>query len=122
MTSWTKFLQEPPAISSVARAIHQGRRTLWLGSQPISVISVDMAALAAASPSVAADLQQAGLTAQQEDAYRAAILRVGFTRMAAEDWVDSIASNSVLGKNLAFRAAHDAEFKALAGTGMWITQ
>ena len=64
---------------------------------------VDMAALAAQYPSVAADLAKAGLTAQQHDAYRVALVTAYVTDAGA----DSIDPNSVLGKNVAFVDAHE---------------
>ena len=115
---------------------HQEQLPLALGAEPVFVISMNMTDMASKYPSVAADLQAAGLTALQAAAYRAAILRVGFARATgiapggAPDPDDrgqyipyvAIAPTSVLGKNLAFRKAHTAEFQALAKTGMWTTQ
>jgi dienelactone hydrolase len=134
---WTRLTKEPDSVLSAGRMAHQKPFGLMLGDQPVSVIMTDMVALAKASPSVAADLQAAGLTAAQEDAYRVAILRVGFARASGmvpgiPDPYDTkvgqdlpftpIAPHSVLAQNLAFRAAHSAEFAALAATGMWTTQ
>jgi predicted esterase len=135
-TFWTKFQQEPDSVLQQGRTTHQHQLQLALGGEPVLVITTDMRAMAKLYPSVAADLKAAGLTAQQEEQYRAAILRVGFARMggiAPGDAVDAmplgrslpfaqISATSVLAKNLAFRQAHDAEFKALSQTGMWTTQ
>jgi hypothetical protein len=120
-TFWTRFMQEPDSIRTTARLATQERIRLSMGHTQVFVIKADMPALAAKYPSVAADLQQAGLTAQQEDAYRAAIVRVGFA-LEAGTTTGPIAETSVLGKNLAFRNTHDAEFKKLEKTSMWITQ
>jgi predicted esterase len=130
---WTRFQQEPDSIRTAGRMAHQERISLALGSEPVSVIAMNILAMATQYPSVAADLKASGLTAQQEAAYRAAILRIGFARAAgillsgtaepnASRQFDPIAPTSVLGKNLAFRQAHPAEFKALADTRMWTTQ
>lgn len=135
-TFWTRFRQEPDAVLGAGRMAHQEQLWLALGTEPASVITTDMPALAAAYPSVAADLEAAGLTAQQEQAYRAAILRVGFARIGGIAPGDAIrplvlgrdlpfvpiAPTSVLGQNLAFRQTHAALFKALAQTGMWTIQ
>ena len=144
-TFWTRFQQEPDSIRDSARMAHQRRIPLMLASEPVSimtpvsVMTMDIAAMAAAFPSVAADLQAAGLTAAQEDAYRNALLRVGFVRMSGladhsiVDRLDDphlgsplpsppISEASALGKNLAFRKSHEAEFSALAKTAMWTTQ
>jgi hypothetical protein len=133
---WTRFQQEPDSIRDAARMAHQEQVPLALGAEPVFVIAMNITAMATQHPSVAADLKAAGLTAQQEAADRAAILRVGFAR-ASGVALDSpsdpddqgqyipyapIAPSSVLGKNLAFRQAHDAEFQALAQIGMWTTQ
>jgi predicted esterase len=142
-TFWTRFQREPGAIRDAGRMAHQVLVPLALGAEPASVIAMDMRAMAAAYPSVATDLQVAGLTAAQETAYRTAILRVGFAwaaRIASQtagldpdgDLSDlqlgkslpfvPIAPASVLGQNLAFRQAHEREFAELESTGMWNTQ
>jgi dienelactone hydrolase len=134
---WTRFTHEPDSILNVGRMAHQEQRWMALGDQPASVITTNMVALAQAYPSVAADLKAAGLTAHQEAAYRVAILRVGFVRAGGivpgppdpyqtevgnDLSYGPITPNSVLAKNLAFRASHNAEFAVLSKTGMWTTQ
>jgi hypothetical protein len=81
-TFWTSFMKEPDSIQTDARLANQNRILVSVGERQVSVIKADMPALAAKYPSVAADLQAAGLTAQQEEAHRAALIRVGFTRQA----------------------------------------
>ena len=120
-TFWTRFMREPDSIKTTGRLAHQVPTRMSIGTQPVTVVHTNMRVLATMYPSVAADLQQAGLTARQEDAYRVAIIRVGFTRQAGT-LAGPIAETSVLGKNLAFRNAQDTAFKELAKTGMWITQ
>lgn len=138
-TFWTRFAAEPDSIKTVARMAHQTPVALQLGKQLVSVVKANIRDLAARYPSVAADLAAAGLTAHEEERYREAILRVGFTRLVtapgtgdsgtpnrkvqmATTAVGPIVPTSVLGQNLAFRAAHAQEFKALAHTGMWTLQ
>jgi phospholipase/carboxylesterase len=120
-TFWTHFMQEPDSILTTSRLANQTPIPMSIGPWPVSVLKANMAGLAAKYPSVAADLRQAGLTARQEEADRVAIIRVGFTRQAGT-MAEPVAATSVLGRNLAFRNAHDQEFQALAKTGMWITQ
>ena len=112
---------EPDSIRITARLANQQRILLLLGQQTVSLLKTDMTALAAKYPAVAADLTQARLTANQEEAYRAAIIRIGVSRMAGSAETGAIAETSVLGRNLAFRNAHDQEFGTLAKTGIWIT-
>jgi phospholipase/carboxylesterase len=118
---WTRFMQEPDSIQTTGRLARQERITMAIGSQPVSVIKANMAALAATYPAVAADLKASGLTPQQEEAYRAALLRVWFTQQA-RTMRGPIAATSVLGKNMAFIEANADAFKQLEATGMWTTQ
>lgn len=132
---WTRFMQEPDSVLTDGRVAHEREIYLSLAGEPTSVLLTDMAALAARYPSVAADLQAAGLTAKQEDAYRTAMVRVrcawvgGVVPGVPMDTLPfaknipfkTIAPTSVLGQNVAFRRAHAGEFKALAATGMWAT-
>ena len=120
-TFWSRFMQEPDSIVTTARLATQERIVLSLGAERVSVIKANVRALAKRYASVAADLAAAELTAQQEEAYREAIIRVGFTRRA-EPVIGFVPPTSVLGQNLVFRAAHDTAFRELAKTGMWITQ
>ena len=118
---WNSFMQEPDSIGTAGRLANQERINMPIGQWPVSVIKANMTALAAKYPAVAADLQKAGLTARQEDTYRAAIARVVFTKLAGST-AGPIAETSVLGKNMTFRNAHDKEFEELAKTGIWINQ
>jgi predicted esterase len=134
-TFWTRFQQEPDSIRTTARQAHQIQIPLMLGAEPVSVVAMDLPALATMYPSIAADLRAAGLTAQQAMAYRNAVLRVGFARAAGmapnaapatlflghDLPFTPIAPTSVLGQNLAFRRTHDTAFQALGETWMWTT-
>jgi hypothetical protein len=83
---------------------------------------MDMSAVAAKVPAVAAVLKQAGLTAEQFDAARLALLSARLTwgategsyaaRVPAGTVVDPA---SVLGRNVAFVKAHLEEVKAIDG-------
>ena len=96
-----------------------------------TLLMVDMPALAARQPSVAAALQAAGLTAQQHDAYRVALASAKLTGLGeqggepdARSW--RVEPTSTLGKNVAFVHAHPDETAAFAwgdatGTRMWYT-
>ena len=115
---WTRFMQEPDSIRTIARLAHEAPVVFTIGGDSVSVVLTSMTALAAQYPSVAADLSAAGLTAVQEDRDRAAVIRVGLTHMVAAS-TGTIAPTSILGQNLAFREAQDHAFKALVTAGIW---
>jgi hypothetical protein len=131
-TFWTRFMQEPNSVMDDGRVAHQQLYRMMIGTIPVSVLTIDMPALAAAYPSVAADLRAAGLTAVQEDAYRRALLRARLAVLGrqaptgdmAPDTVPmvSVTPESVLGKNLAFQAVHATELAALEHTGVWTVE
>jgi hypothetical protein len=90
--------------------------TLSIGQWPVSIIKVNMMAMASKYPYVAADLQAAGLTAQQEEAYQVALARAVFTQQAGE-LADSLPATSVLARNVSFTDLHTQEVTALQGAG-----
>jgi hypothetical protein len=133
-TFWARFIQEPDYIVTDARLGHQVPRWFTIGAEPVLVLMTDMSALAAQYPSVAADLQAAGLSVQQENAYRLAMFRALCAREVEKALrgpnsmelgknipFPLIAPNSVLGKNIAALQAYQAEFSALDKTGIWTT-
>ena len=120
-TFWTSFAQAPDTIRVAGRWANQKPISMSVGKAPASVLKTDMIAMAAKYPLIAADLKTAGLTAQQEEAYRAAIIRIEFVRLAKVRAAD-IADTSVLGQNMAFRNAHESEFQALSQTPILRTQ
>ena len=120
-TFWDRFQQEPDSVRITARLAHQHRIHVDIGQQRVTVILADIPVLAMQYPSIAADLQAAGLTAKQEERDRAAILGVELNRRA-NGTAGTPDQTSILAKNLAFREAHDAEFDELTMTGMWVTQ
>ena len=75
-TFWKRFMDEPDSIRTAARLAHLREVVVPVARSHVSVFMVDMPALAAQYPSVAADLKAAGLTAQQHEAYRIALLNV----------------------------------------------
>lgn len=73
---------------------------------------VDMPKLAAKHPSIAAALAKAGLTPQQEEAYRTAFISAWATEVS-ESVAAAVVPTSVLGQNVAFIRTHKDEVKAL---------
>jgi len=109
-TFWTRFMQEPESIRTTARRAHLREVSNYgvMGDNH-AVLMTDMAALAAKYPSVAADLQTAGLTAEQHDAYRLSLL-------VDAHWTQAFGSDTeypVLD--------HPDQFLALWATGMFAT-
>jgi hypothetical protein len=121
---WTSFMKEPDSIRTTARIAHLREVVVPVGKEQPSVLMVDIAALAAQYPSVAADLKAAGLTAQQHDAYRVALIGfITFQQVNAEQplLLGSAEPTSVLGRNIRFIKAHPDEFNALEATKIWLT-
>jgi hypothetical protein len=82
---WARFMQEPDSIRTTARRAYLRDVAVPLGEEQVSAAMVDMAALAAQYPSVAWALQVAGLTAQQHDTYRIALVSARLTKNATVD-------------------------------------
>ncbi len=116
-TFWTDFLQEADSIRTTARQAHLREVMISVGEERPSVWMVDMPALAAKYPSVAAKLKRAGLTAQQHEAYRVALISAQVARSAGSG-VGNLPATSALALNLAFLNAHLGEFAALAAAGV----
>lgn len=112
-TFWTKFMQEPDSIRITARRAHL-REVALPGRNAASLPMADMPALAARYPSVAAALTQAGLTAEQHDAYRVAVAAT------VSPW-KGVPLTPTLAKNLEFVKAHPDEMNALWDSGMFWT-
>ena len=115
---WTAFTRQPDSILVDGRRAQVREVIMPIGDGEISVLMANMAALAAKFPSVAAALKEAGLTAEQHDAYRFALVST-FIGNKPYGLVSDTAS--VLAKNIQFMQAHPDEFKALHDTKMWIT-
>lgn len=138
-TFWRQFIEEPESIRIEGRRAHLREVSVALGAERPSVWMTDMPALAAQYPSVAADLQAAGLTAQQHEAYRAALLGASVAKYLNIDLPQdsmfvaywrrergelprfAVKANSSLGRNIAFLQAHPDELQALEATEMWST-
>jgi hypothetical protein len=116
---WTGFMQEPDSISQIARAEHQKEIVVPIGQERGSLLIMDTRIMAAKYPSVAADLKKAGLTAQQAEAYRIALITARATKQGVGR-AGTVDSTSVMGRNIAFRHAHPNELRVLAKTGMWL--
>lgn len=116
-TFWTSFLQEPESIRTTARRAYLREALVPVGKERSSVWIVDMPGLAAKYPSVAAGLKKAGLTAQQHEAYRVALLSAIVTQSVGDE-TGTVEATSVLGKNIAFMEAHSSNFEALETAGV----
>lgn len=119
---WAAFMKEPDSIKTTGRKANQEPVTIPVGKQQTNLPGVvNMNAMAAKFPAVAADLKKAGLTSQQWEGYRAALLSAALTKQVASQ-AGTPDANSALGKNVAFLDAHQKEFDALKATGMWFPQ
>ncbi len=118
---WVRFQQEPDSIQTTARLAYQHEVTLPLGKSEASLVIVDMPALAARYPSVAAALQAAGLTARQHDAYRVALISASVTGGIKRTRVGPLDPASALGKNIEFLYTHSDALAPLWETAMWTT-
>jgi hypothetical protein len=111
---WAGFVTEPDSIRIIGRQYHLRDVVVPVGTERPVVVMVDMAALAAAYPSVAANLKAAGLTAKEHDAYRVALASArALKHSAGEKARGALDPTSVQAKNLAFMDAHPDEFQAL---------
>jgi hypothetical protein len=116
---WIQFRKAPDSIRTTARRAHVRETLVSAGEQRLSSVMADMPALASKYPSVAAALKTSGLTAQQHDAYRAALVNAQLSMIAKAEG-EIIVESSVTAKNIAFMDAHPDEMLALAQTGMWM--
>lgn len=117
ITFWTNFAKEPDSIRTTVRQKHLHEVVVPVGDEHLTTFMVDMPALATQSPAVARDLQAAGLTARQHDAYRVALISVQVTK-DAEGPLVAPSFTSTLGRNVAFADAHLEELRMLARAGI----
>ncbi len=117
---WTRFMQEPDSIRTIARRAHLRDVIAPVGAERPLLVMMDTPAMAAQYPSVAAALQAAGLTAQQHDAYRVALASAIVTQNVGR-MAGPTEAASVLQKNTDFRNAHPDEVEVLGNTGIWST-
>lgn len=119
---WTRFMQEPDSIKTAARRTHVREVAVPVGKERVSIVMVDMPALAAQYPSVAAAFKAAGLTPQQHDGYRAALASARMLVIGDElRALLAVKATSAMAKNVEFLRAHPNELAALEATGMWST-
>lgn len=126
-TFWRAFFNEPTEIRDTARFQHQMTLPLILdlgasGIHSLSVRVVDMNAMAAEYPSVAADFKRAGLTPEQWSLFRRSLYTAFLTWQALQSQGGSgggSASSSVTAVNIAFLEAHQTEVSGLRLAGMW---
>jgi hypothetical protein len=134
-TFWTRFMQEPDSIKITARQALVREVLVPVGKERFSTSMVDMPALAAKYPSVAAAFEAAKLTPEQHEAYRAALAgtfaysntggRAPSSRPTRADSMMrsllGVEPTSAVVKNFVFMQAHPDEFLALEKTEMWST-
>lgn len=118
-TFWANFKNEHDSIRNKARKANQEVIAIMVGEVPVTVVKANMKFLAQRYPSVVADLKQAGLTVEEEERYRIALVRALFASHA-KTWAGTIPEGSVLGKNVAFWAQTD-DLDALIATNMFET-
>jgi len=118
MVFWGRFTQEPDSILTDARLAHLREFAVRAGEARLAVRMVDIPALAAQYPSVTADLERAGLTAAQEEAYRGALISAAAT-LAAGDIGGPVPPGSVLEENMHFMTTHRDIMNMLRATEMW---
>jgi predicted esterase len=99
---WARLLRESDSIRHSAREAYLREFSVPIGRERVSVLMVDVAALAAHYPQVAAALKVAGVTAEQAVAYRAALL-------SAQSVIETIGKKAlqVHGETLAKREPQD---------------
>jgi hypothetical protein len=115
ITFWTSFMTEPDSIRATGRRAHLHAVIFPLGQMRVSVWMTNMPSLAAQYPSVAAKLEQAGLTAEEHDAYRTALVSLFF--MGWEEPETLAPGDTVFVQNNAFRRTHWNELQDLASAG-----
>lgn len=125
-TFWRHFQQEPDSIREAGQNNHQEEFGLFsvatnqAGDRWVKKSVVDIHALVTQYPSVAADLAQAGLTANQWNRARKALYKaIILDGMAFTKEVETKDTSNV-GKNIVFLASHTKELDDLRATGMWL--
>jgi hypothetical protein len=96
---WNMFGSESVSNDLAAHNAHRREVVVPVGQERPSVWMPDMPALAAQYPSIAANLERVGLTAQQEEAYRVAIISARATRLFGNE-IGTVDPTSVLAKNV----------------------
>jgi hypothetical protein len=118
-TFWVAFQQLPDSIVLSARRQHQRTLLLPIGDDSPVTSMVDMAVLAKQYPAVASALAAAGLTAEQHDRYRIALLEA-LIAQGFESVEVTVPVRSVQAQNLAFVREHRDELTRFAiDTKIW---
>jgi hypothetical protein len=113
---WTAFMKEPSAVRTNGVKENQESVSAKNGTVDVVVPDVNIVAMAAKYPSVAADLKQAGLTAQQWESYRKEFYSAAFTWSAlgsSEDARNAFPPSSTLGHNILVLMSSTKEYEAL---------
>jgi dienelactone hydrolase len=111
-TFWKDFVFQSDSIRMTARQALLREVVVPVGKDRPLVYLVDMAVLASKYPTVDAALKTAGLTPQQHDVYRTAIISAVVTKNIGA--TEAVESTSPIAKNVAFMNEHPDEFQALA--------
>lgn len=118
-TFWRAFQQLPDSIWTVARQAHQRELRLPIGADSPSTVMVDMSTMAKQYSAVAAALASVGLTADQHDRYRVALLEALIGREYSSI-AQTFPTGSVQADNVAFVREHHDEIRKLdAQTKIW---
>jgi predicted esterase len=120
-TLWTALMKAPDSIRSAGRSTNQAQIVVPVGGTQMVLPMFDIPALAARYPSVAADLEAAGLTAKDAERFTIAALSAIATRQAKQT-AGTVPVGSALEKNVEFVNEQLDAFKALTATGMWVAQ
>jgi hypothetical protein len=123
-TFWANFKKEPTYVQEAWSGGKEGRKSVSL---PVGTHSwneydiVDMVQIVNNFPSVAADLKQVGLTAQQwNDYYRTLISTLDTQTELARLKADSVRPTSVQEQNVTFIKAHAKEITDLKSKGLYL--
>jgi pimeloyl-ACP methyl ester carboxylesterase len=85
-TFWTRFRQEPDSLQRLADQ-YRKELVMPIGTEQVFLHGIlDMPALAKHARAAATDLAHAGLTPQQEDGYRLALLSARASQVARTSW------------------------------------
>jgi poly(3-hydroxybutyrate) depolymerase len=118
---WSNFTKASDSTSVASRTAYQQDviQSFTWERIPITVVTIDVAAMARQNPAVVAALANAGLTAEQEEAYRMALIRAELFRSVGTRASGPIAETSTLGQNIAFWKTHPTELEVLDHAGIW---
>ncbi len=133
---WTEFQKLPDSIQNVGRLANQMSVPLQLSTERVSVVLMNLPAMAAKYTAVAEALKTAGISAEDAQAYRTAIIAVRHARRAGlvtggqavnagigkSIPLEPAPAESVLAKNAVFYEANLPKLEILAKTGFLTLQ